>query len=78
MSLGHHVSEGGKSSYCVAYFGDTVVQIIENNPDSLHWLVVRSGGQEQKIALDRIALDILIKAVSIHPLFKRIAEENKK
>lgn len=77
MGIGHHVSEGRKSIYAVAHMQDTVVQIIENAPDCIHWLVVRAGGQEQKIALDLTALMVLIKAVSVHPLFKRLAEENK-
>ena len=77
MSTGHHVSTGHKSDYSVAYAHDCVVQIVENGPDCTHWLIVRTGAVEQKIALDLSALMTLCKAVSIHPIFKRMSiEEN--
>ncbi len=68
--IGHHVSTGNKSDYSTAYSGNSTVQIIENAPGLINWLIVRNGAQEQKIALDFTTLQLLMKAVSIHPRFE--------
>lgn len=72
---GHHVSTGHRSDYTVAYSGKNLVQIVENGPDSIHWLIVREGSTEQRIALSSSALLLLCKAVSIHPFAKRVEDE---
>lgn len=74
----YHVSQGHKSDYSIAYSGNDQVQIIQNGPDCIHWLIVREGSIEQKIALSLSTLILLSKAVAVHPVFKRIVAEMEK
>ncbi len=78
MSHGRHVTTGHKSDYSIAYSGKDTVQIVETAQDHVHWLIVRDGTTEQKIALSLTGLMLLCEAVSIHPIFKRAVEEREK
>lgn len=77
--MNHHTSTGHKSDYVVvsSVDGDQSIQIIENGPDHIHWLIVRDKHVEQKIALNFSSLILLCKAVSLHPIFKRTSLEDK-
>lgn len=75
--LGHHVAIDHKSDYAVTFDGKNLVQIIDNGPDCSHWLIVREGHVEQKVALTFSTLLLLCKAVSLLPSYKRLQEEKK-
>ncbi len=73
---GHHVSTNKINNVSMAYSGSDIVQLVENGQDSIHWLIVRGGSVEQKVALSFSQLLLLCKAVSILPEYER-AKSNK-
>lgn len=74
---GHHIATGHQSTYVVAHSGTCLVQIIENGPDSIHWLIVREGSSEQRIALSHTTLKLLCRAAGLYPEFMNAKDEVK-
>lgn len=75
--MNYSVTNGHKSDYVIVGSGKELVQIIENGPDHIHWLVVRDGATEQRIALTFSTLLLLLKAATLHPLSKRVEEKGE-